>query len=307
MKHLPQKLIAFLANPTAEGSGLHRWLYHAACRLAGAGCDEQAIVTHLTESTVGTSRDLTREIKDATRGALKLDPNAPRSHKWPARKDAAIAEILKAGINEAKLTASSPDQFTGNAGEMLALLFPHDPLLCIGFHIDEFYTEKRSQWDFRWRRPQFIVPSPMVAKTGRTQSGKVSAKTNDNTGDRRFLVVEFDFVPAEKPDDALLLAWGERFGIETTRDMCAALANQLASKAPLALVVWSGNRSLHCWFPVNGVEEAAVRAFFSLACELGADPATWTPSQFVRIPCGWNRKKGQCQGVIYFNPSVLPV
>jgi hypothetical protein len=306
MTPLPRKLIAFLANPTAEGSGLHKWLYHAACWLVEAGCDEQEIIYHLAEATVGTSRDLTREIKEAARNALDKDPNAPRSPAWPARKDATIAAILKAGINEAKLAASSPDQFAGNAGEMLALLFPHDPLLCIGFHIEEFYTEKRSQWDFRWRRPQFIVPSPMSAKTGRTQSGKVSAKTNENTGDRRFLVVEFDFAPAEKPDDALLLAWGKQFGIENTRDMCAALANHLASKAPLAVVVWSGGKSLHCWFPVNGVDEPALRAFFSLACELGADPATWTPSQFVRIPCGWNPKKRQRQEVIYFNSSLLP-
>lgn len=306
MKPLPQKLIAFLANPTVEGSGLHKWIFRAACWLSESGCDEQEIIDHLTESTLGASRDLTREIKDATRGVLKQNPNAPRSPAWPARNDAAIAAILKAGINEAKLAASSPDQFTGNASEMLALLFPHDPLLCIGFHINEFYTKKQSQWDFRWWRPQFIVPSPMSAKTGRTQSGKVSEKTNENTGERRFLVIEFDFSPAEKPDDDRLLALGKQFGIETTRDMCAALADHLASKAPLALVVWSGSKSLHCWFPVNDVDEAAVRAFFSLACELGADPATWTPSQFVRIPCGWNSKKRQRQEVIYFNSSLLP-
>ena len=46
-----------------------------------------------------------------------------------------------------------------------------------------------------------IVPSPMTAPMGRKKSGGLSAHTLDNTGPRKFLVVEFDF--KEKGKDEL--------------------------------------------------------------------------------------------------------
>ena len=39
------------------------------------------------------------------------------------------------------------------------------------------------------------------------------------------------------------------------RDLCAALLLHLAEKAPLALAVYSGGKSLHGWFLLRGVAE----------------------------------------------------
>ena len=65
----------------------------------------------------------------------------------------------------------------------------------------------------------------------------------------------------------LYLARWEKAGI-SVRDACASLLVHLSRYAPLALVVWSGGKSLQGWF--NATEE--LREFFEYACALGADP-----------------------------------
>jgi hypothetical protein len=42
----------------------------------------------------------------------------------------------------------------------------------------------------------------------------------------------------------------------------------------------------------------------SHAVSLGADPATWLKSQFVRMPDGL-RDNGKRQRVLYFNPKLV--
>ena len=69
---------------------------------------------------------------------------------------------------------------------------------------------------------QLIVPSPMSARTGLTTEGKESEHALSNTGDRRFLVVEFDQVLVDEH---------------------AALLIHLIGRAPMALGVHSGGRA----------------------------------------------------------------
>lgn len=89
-----------------------------------------------------------------------------------------------------------------------------------------------------------------------------------------------------------------------TPDEHAALLVELADFAPLVCAVHSGGKSLHGWFAVRGQPEEKVRRFFSYAVMLGADPATWTRSQFVRMP-GGRRDNGNLQAVCYCNPAGL--
>ncbi len=110
-----------------------------------------------------------------------------------------------------------------------------------------------------------------------------SAHTLDNTGPRRFLICEFD---------------------TGTRDEHAALLLHLAQFAPLVCAVHSGGKSLHGWFFVAGQPDATVLKFFRYAVSLGADTATWTPCQFVRMPDG-TRDNGKRQTVYYTNYSVF--
>lgn len=104
-----------------------------------------------------------------------------------------------------------------------------------------------------------------------------------NTGSRSFLVVEFD--------------------IGTTDDH-AALLLHLAERAPLTLAVHSGRKSLHGWFYCKDQPEGRLEFFMRYAASLGADVATWTRSQFVRMPDGL-RENGKHQVVYFFNPDVV--
>jgi hypothetical protein len=74
----------------------------------------------------------------------------------------------------------------------------------------------------------------------------------------------------------------------------------LAGYAPLVCAVHSGNKSLHGWFFVQGQADEKVLRFFRYAAALGADSATWSRSQFVRVPDG-QRDNGGRQTVYYLN------
>ncbi len=130
---------------------------------------------------------------------------------------------------------------------------------------------------------QFIVPSPMSAETGLTQDGRQSSRCLQNTGPRQYLVVEQD---------------------TGTADEQAAILLYLAERAPLVMALTSGNKSLHGWFSCKGASEAKLRSFFNYAVTLGADPATWTPCQLVRMPEG-RRDNGRRQAVLFLNPEAL--
>jgi hypothetical protein len=108
--------------------------------------------------------------------------------------------------------------------------------------------------------------------------------TKMNTGSRRFIVCDFDVPPPEQHP---------------------AIIHHLAKFRPLSLVVSSGGKGLHAWFPVTGSEQDD-RLFWRICIGLGADPALYrNRSQFVRFPNGI-RGNGKRQAVIYFDPSAKP-
>src|SRR4029453_4256898 len=135
-------------------------------------------------------------------------------------------------------------------------------------------------WRAQLAQMQFIVPSAMSARMGLTKEGKESVHTLSNTGARRFLVIEFD-----------------QGGV----DEHAAVLLHLAASAPLVLVVHSGSKSLHGWFYCAGQIQERLERFMRYVVSLGADKATWTRSQFVRMPDG-TRANGKRQTVFFFNP-----
>ena len=123
----------------------------------------------------------------------------------------------------------------------------------------------------------------MSAVSGLTKDGRESKHTISNTGPRRFLVAEFD---SGGTDDH------------------AAILIHLAEYAPLVCAVHSGGKSLHGWFFVASQPEDKIVRFFRYAVSLGADPATWTRSQFVRMPDG-TRNNGARQTVFFLNFKPL--
>jgi len=156
--------------------------------------------------------------------------------------------------------------------------------LCCGASSHTFATRKRDEWRGRLEKMQLIVPSPMSSIYGETQAGKRSMHTLDNTGSRKYLIVEFD---EGTHDEHAALLWHLNTGI-----------------TPLICAVMSGNKSLHGWFLVENWSQDRLQSFFKRAIVLGADPATWTKSQFVRMPDG-TRNNGAKQTTIYLTDKLL--
>lgn len=187
-----------------------------------------------------------------------------------------------------------------------------DPLICFGAD-DRFWTRPYSAIRGILYVHAQIVPSPMRALRGMTQDGHWSQHTKDGTGERSFLVTEFDFTkltPKGKPSIwAPLLERCEAAGL-TVLDINSALLAHLAKERPLWMTVFSGGKSLQGWFPCRGQDERALHAWFNGSTRrLGACSATWCVSQFVRMPDGTrapNREgKSVRQSIVYYNPEVL--
>ena len=225
--------------------------------------------------------------------------------KWLGPDFELIAAVAHTGNGVVDLWEESPvrlDSNEPNTDEVIDLLFPGNRLLCCGWTRHRFDTRPRTHW-YKLQDLQFIVPSPMTAPRGLTQQHKLSAHALSNTGPRRFLIVEFDFDASNSDEEARLL---ERLATEgrDVRDLCAAMLLHVAEKAPLALAVHSGQKSLHGWFYCAGVPEEKVWGFFQYAVLLGADRANWNRSQFAGMPDG-RRANGKRQTVYFLNPEVV--
>lgn len=292
---LPPFLRDLLASPPRAGTGVHQWLFRAARQLH-AHLPAADIIKLLENRVSHCGRPVPRaEIVSAVQNSLSCAwrpaygpapaPAAPAS-KWPKLNRQRREDILRHSGNLADLWESSQPALRDNAQHtenIIDRLFPGNPLLCCGKSSREFDTKPREQWRGQLSRLQFIVPSPMSSVSGLTKDGRPSRHTLANTGPRRFLVCEFD---------------------RGTSDDHAALLLHLATLAPLVCAVHSAGKSLHGWFLVQGQPDAKVERFFRYAVSLGADPATWTRSQFVRMPDG-TRDNGLRQTVFFLNFKPL--
>lgn len=293
---LPDWLCRELRNCPRAGGGVHAWLFKMARQLH-AHHPAPEIVAMLTTGVAQCGRHVPqREIVSAVQNALACawtprngvgSWTAPHpARKWPGVNTEQREAIIRDGAKLADLWEVSPvrledsDQHTET---IIDRLFPGNPLLCCGSSKSVFATEPREDWRGHLASQQLIVPSPMCAPKGLTKDGKESAHTLSNTGPRRFLVCEFD---------------------QGTTDEHAAILLHLAAYAPLVMAVHSGNKSLHGWFYVAGSLEEKQHKFMRFAVSLGADPATWIRSQFVRIPDG-TRDNGNRQTVFFFNPGLI--
>ena len=116
----------------------------------------------------------------------------------------AIERVALSGPRLADLRPASPfdcriaDNGLRMTRVVLQALFPGNPLLCCGWSQSDFDTLPCSEWDDLWMR-QFIVPNPMSNYLGLAKAGHLSPHTLDNTGPRRFLVIECDFSLPKHP------------------------------------------------------------------------------------------------------------
>lgn len=288
---LPQFVIDILAVAPRAGEGVNLWLFRAG-RVLHPYRTPQQIADLLRAAVEGCGRPVTEsEIRRAiersatcawTPGAQPAPRNA-----WPSRNDEQReAVVTSIGLGVVDLWEASPirwDDRKSHTEEIIDALFPGNPLLCVGKSNHEFVTETREELRGRMADMALVVPSPMTARTGTTQEGRVSAHTLENTGPRRYLIVEQD---------------------GGSLDEQAAVLFHLSREAPLTLAVFSGSKSLHGWFYCGEQPEARLRQFMESAVVLGADRATWTRSQFVRMPDG-TRDNGNKQTTYFLNPRTI--
>ncbi len=300
---------AYIAKMDAaiEGAGGDRQTFHVACKLVEFGLSSSDAFRLLSEynnrcEPKWTEEALSRKLKCAfARAAPNPDfvdkdeiaergslPEIKSESPWPKTNFQLRNKICLEGCGLADLCDLSPVQFQMPPSlEILNLIFPGNPLVCVGRSSTDFWT--RSLCEFkRAHLMQFVVPSPMSKLLGKIQDPRSdgpfeSAHTKDNTGPRKFAVVEFD---------------------SGDSDEHAALLYHLSQFAPLVMAVHSGGKSLHGWFDVAGCDEVKVRKFYRYAVWLGADRATFLKSQFVRMP-GGRRANGNLQPVYYFNPEII--
>ena len=292
-RQLPHFLRELIAKPPRASEGVHAWLFKVARQLH-AHLPAGEIVELLASRVAHCGRIVERkEIVSAVQNSLPIawsphnQPAAIQSAtKWPKTNIQRRAQILRnvSGLAELwELSSPSIIDNTAHTEVIIDRLFPGNPLLCCGKSISIFDTKPRDAWRGELIALQLIVPSPMTAVAGLTKDGRESKHTLANTGARRFLICEFD---------------------TGTLDEHASLLLHLGSFAPLVCVVHSGGKSLHGWFYVHGQPESKIENFFRYAVSLGADRATWTRSQFVRVPDG-TRDNGNRQTVFFLNFKPL--
>ena len=290
---LPLFVRDMLASLPRAGEGVNLYLYRLA-RVLHPYRSESDIIDTLRAVTAGcgrvvTEKEIKRAVENSRAAAWTPGQEAPEraTPPWPTinyeQREAVIASM---GMGLVDLWEVSPVRFEDNGSHtemIIDVLFPGNRLLCVGKSNTVFATQSREEWRGEMSAVQFIVPNPMTAKTGRTQDGKVSEHTLENTDPRRFLIIEQD---------------------TGTVDEQAAVLLYLAERAPLALAVHSGSKSIHGWFYCQGQPEESLLRFMRYAVTLGADRATWTRSQFVRMPDG-TREGGNRQAVYFFNPELV--
>ena len=288
---LPQFVRDLLASPPRRGEGLNLWFYRVA-RVLHPYRDSAEIIKLLEATTAGETvkhGEIERAVERSKATAWKLGQSrqsVTQGAAWPKLNAEQREAVITSGAGLVDLWEISPVGFSDNEShteKIIDALFPGDPLLCAGRSNGEFATRSRSEWCGKLAALQLVLPNPMTARIGLTQEGKQSAHALSITGPRRFLVIEQD---------------------GGTIDEQAALLLHLAERAPLAVAVHSGNKSIHGWFYCVGQLEEKLREFMRYAVSLGADNATWTRSQFVRMPDG-TRANGKRQTVYFFNPGVL--
>lgn len=293
-----------------SGAGVHNWVYYGASSCKRAGLPAQRAVDLIKQEM---SRDPKpyNEVEQAVNAAYSLKSEDSDSNGFPDCDMDSVRALVKNGLSLDDLKRLSPVS-SPKQQDVLASLFKTKELLCVGRTLFNPEIVELPEAVDKWRFPgaQFIVPSPMLAAEGLTKDGKKSARCLSNTGPRRWLVIECDFEITDV----------ESLGVRSTFDLCASVLWKLSEYRPLVLVVSSGSRSLHGWFPVQAnepetLETSKLWKFMARACMFGADSKTWTKCQWLRMPGGIRRgKNGQIsngpdgcpivQEIVYFNPDA---
>jgi hypothetical protein len=314
-----------------------------ACPVAGGGlharlCTVANELRHSVDAHRGFEilRDLaiergrpTRTAETEARELIKRwadDPATPvvRTDRAAVETKENVAEIRAIVARDtgglAELRDQSPvrlDDSRETADDIVDLLFPDGDLICIGKQRRDGFIDTHSgyyQRDKRMADYAYIVPNPMGFPTciGVEDDGTefpAHPRRMENVRYRRWLVIDFDTAKFGRDGETetfwkpLIEEWESQE--ITPKDAQSRLIAHLSNfEFKLGMVVDTAGKSLHSWFAVSGAVNAALNRFMRNAISVGADTATWTVSQFVRMPHG-TREDGNPQLVQYLNANVL--
>lgn len=267
--------------------GVNLWVMSSArkCQIAGLseGEAEQAIMAFQGQTRRPIKQnEVIRAIQKAYNTTLAPSASytpAPKLKWEPSKTRQSRYRSVPVGFAAVDIWEASPDVMDGGVTQKMILdwLFPDpDGLVCVGKSAYEFYTAPISKFK-NLMETQFIVPCYMTKREGVTQDGKPSMHCLDNTGPRRYCVVDLDEPSASEHPSII---W------------------QIRKTFDLVMVLSSGGKGLHAWF---NVPEDVEEDFWDSVIPLGADPALMrNRSSFVRMPMGL-RDNGMRQGVLYFD------
>jgi hypothetical protein len=304
---------------------VHQWLFATACLLheAGYSYSEKIEMLFAASRNVGrvvTARGIKSAVVAAQNKTAPIGVEIPREAyekrilaaaepAWPEPDTGHVYLLGKFGCGLYDLWERSPLRFDDDADhceETIDILFPDDPLLCVGKSMSKFATRRREVWRGHLARQQLILPNPMLSVYGLTQEGKKSQHAKASVGRRCYLVTEFDIAPYARdgktvtPWKPVIEAWAQLQ--ISVADACAAAILELIELMPLVLVVFSGGKSLHAWWRVFEKTEAQSREFMRRAARNGADPKTFDINQFVRMPGGTRDTRAR-QTIYYLAPN----
>lgn len=283
---------ALLASPPAPGENRHEWLFRVQLRLIRSGVAPEAVTRRLAAYCADVGwQDRLRELEPNAAKAISVLDAPPvsaedRRPSWPAASHAERRSRFGADPMFDPL-ASVPAPPAEILRGLFATSANPDPWVCAARNIYRASTFRLSDLMPVAPRFEFIVANRMRQETGRTGTGRTSDRTKANAATeatRRWLVVEFD------TGDSL-------------PEQAAVLSSLHTPRAPLALVVWSGGKSLHGWFNVAGLTRHERRVWFSLPAFLGADVSLWDLAKLVRMPGGVRSSNGVQQRVAYWEPE----
>lgn len=273
-------------QPWTDGDGLHNDIFVATCFLIEEGQTEDSIFEILRNAANEVDERYVpdRELRSAINYAIAKKNGNVISISRPAVDPAFQQEVISCHTPNMDLLRHNAQNLDQNPVSYLKQLYKPGELICAAADTWNWQTlplEELLEIASKYRL-EFINPSPMSAYSGVTLEGKTSTHCIENTGPRVYLAIEFDMATIKQQ---------------------VSFHKFLSTRYPLVLLLFSGNKSIHGWYFVEGEDADKVDRFFDLACLLGADPKTWGVSQFVRMPGGWNNKAETNQKVLYFNPT----
>jgi hypothetical protein len=203
-------------------------------------------------------------------------PLRPRDTYWErlkALKDS-VRKPNRSHVN------SLPQPVEIGLGKVIRRIFPWDGLLMMTSKPNYHPVRLRNQWlSGRYHLPSHCYCSSNYCSTDQADGTSYHAFAGI---ERRWLVIESDQGSLE-----------QQFWIHKE------LEKQFQN---LGLVCWSGEKSLHGWYLVEGWSQDECFQLYSQAIHLGVnDCATWKICQQCRLPLGWNWKTKQRQLIYVWN------